>query len=87
MRKIILMMPVSAGGFIEGPERELDWHEADSEPHRHFNEQLTAMGAFLTGRVTCELMAGVWPALGSRETWPIPGLAGQLRADCPRCDP
>ena len=24
MRKIILMMPVSADGFIEGPGRELD---------------------------------------------------------------
>ncbi len=45
MRKIILMMPVSADGFMEGPERELGWHKADSELHRHFNEQLTAMGA------------------------------------------
>ena len=34
MRKIILMMPVSAGGFIEGPEREFDWRKAD-ELHRH----------------------------------------------------
>jgi hypothetical protein len=31
MRKIILMMPVSADGFIEGPERELDWHKVDDE--------------------------------------------------------
>ncbi len=87
MRKIILMMPVSAGGFIEGPERELDWHKADSELHRDFNEQLATLAAFLTGRVTCELMAGVWPALGSRETWPTRGPAGQLRAGWPRCDP
>jgi hypothetical protein len=27
MRKVILMMPVSVDGFIEGPERELDWHK------------------------------------------------------------
>lgn len=26
MRKIILMMSVSLDGFIEGPDRELDWH-------------------------------------------------------------
>ena len=26
MRKIILMMSVSIDGFIEGPNRELDWH-------------------------------------------------------------
>jgi dihydrofolate reductase len=61
MRKIILMMSVSLDGFIEGPNRELDWHMVDDELHRHFNEQLSAMGAFLNGRVTYELMAGFWP--------------------------
>ena len=61
MRKIILMMSVSLDGFIEGPERELDWHMVDDELHGHFNEQLRAMGAFLNGRVTYELMAGFWP--------------------------
>src|SRR5437588_9309193 len=33
----------------------------DDELHRHFNEQLGAMSAFLNGRVTYELMAGFWP--------------------------
>src|SRR5713101_1030954 len=61
MRKIILMMSVSLDGFIEGPNRELDWHRVDDELHGHFNEQLSAMGAFLSGRVTYELMAGFWP--------------------------
>jgi hypothetical protein len=31
MRKIILMMPVSGGGFIEGSEHELDRHKAGDE--------------------------------------------------------
>lgn len=61
MRKIILMMSVSLDGFIEGPQRELDWHMVDDELHSHFNEQLSAMGAFLNGRVMYELMAGFWP--------------------------
>lgn len=61
MRKIILMMQVSLDGFFEGPHREIDWHMIDDELHRHFNEQLRTMGAFLHGRVTYELMAGVWP--------------------------
>jgi dihydrofolate reductase len=61
MRSIILMMSVSLDGFIEGPDRELDWHMVDDELHSHFNEQLSAMGAFLNGRVTYELMAGFWP--------------------------
>ena len=61
MRKIILMMSVSLDGFVEGPERELDWQLVDDELHGHFNEELGAMGAFLDGRVTYELMAGFWP--------------------------
>ena len=61
MRKIILMMSVSLDGFFEGPDRELDWHMVDDELHAHFNDQLSAMGAFLDGRVSHELMAGFWP--------------------------
>jgi dihydrofolate reductase len=61
MRKIVLMMSVSLDGLIEGPNREIDWHRVDDELHTHFNEQLKAMGAFLDGRVTHELMAGFWP--------------------------
>jgi dihydrofolate reductase len=55
------MMSVSLDGFIEGPNRELDWHLVDDELHGHFNEQIGAMGAFLNGRVIYELMAGFWP--------------------------
>jgi dihydrofolate reductase len=61
MRKVIWMMSVSLDGFMEGPDREIDWHLVDDELHRHFNEQLGAMGAFLDGRVTYELMAQYWP--------------------------
>ena len=35
MRKIVLMMSVSLDGFIEGPNREIDWHMVDDELHRH----------------------------------------------------
>ena len=62
MRKLILMMSVvSLDGFIEGPNRELDWHLVDDELHRHFNEVLGSMGGFLSGRVIHELMAAFWP--------------------------
>jgi dihydrofolate reductase len=58
---IVLMMSISLDGYIEGPDREIDWHVVDDELHRHFNEQLAKMGGFLSGRVTWELMAGYWP--------------------------
>ena len=61
MRKIILMMSVSLDGFFEGPDHELDWKIVDDELHSHFNEQLAAMGGFLDGRITYQLMAGFWP--------------------------
>jgi len=61
MRKIIVWMMVSIDGLFEGPDGDLDWHMVDDELHRYFNEQLGAMGAFLDGRVTYELMAQFWP--------------------------
>ena len=61
MRKIILLMSVSVDGFFEGPDGSLDWQLVDDELHQHFNDELGAMGAFLDGRVTYQLMAGFWP--------------------------
>ena len=55
------MMSVSLDGFMEGPDRSIDWHLVDAELHAHLNEWLSAAGAFLDGRVTWELMAGFWP--------------------------
>ena len=34
------MMSVSLDGYIEGPNREIDWHMVDDELHYHFNQQL-----------------------------------------------
>ncbi|MFF2410978.1 dihydrofolate reductase family protein [Streptomyces sp. NPDC058092] len=85
MRKIVLMMSVSLDGFIEGPGREIDWHLVDDELHRHFNEQLRAMGGFLDGRVTYELMAGFWPTADSdpSSAGPVAEFAGIWR-DMPK---
>ncbi|MEU4492010.1 dihydrofolate reductase family protein [Streptomyces sp. NPDC023998] len=85
MRKIILSMSVSLDGFIEGPDREIDWHMVDDELHNHMNEQLRPMGAFLSGRVTYELMAGFWPTADSdpSSTGPMVEFAGIWR-DMPK---
>lgn len=61
MRKLVLMMSISVDGFMEGPNRELDWQLVDVEVHNEFNQVLAGMGAFLDGRVTYEMMAAYWP--------------------------
>lgn len=61
MGKIVLTMSVSLDGFLEGPDREIDWHTVDDELLEHFNEWLGAASAFLDGRVTWELMDAYWP--------------------------
>jgi dihydrofolate reductase len=72
MRKIIWMMSVSLDGFMEGPNRELDWQLIDDELHNHFNEWLGRMGAFLDGRVTYELMSEYWPTADADPASPAP---------------
>lgn len=72
MRRIVVSMSVSLDGFMAGPNGELDWHRVDDELHRHFNERLGAMSAFLGGRVSYELMAGFWPTADADPTSPEP---------------
>ena len=75
------MMSVSLDGFMEGPNRELDWHMVDDELHREFNDRLRGMSAFLEGRVTYELMADFWPTADSdpNSTAPMVEFAGIWR--------
>lgn len=61
LRKLVWMMSVSVDGYMEGPNREIDWHMVDDELHRHLNGWLAEAGGFLEGRVTYELMAQFWP--------------------------
>src|SRR5437899_12266212 len=61
MGKVVLMLSISLDGYFEGPNHEIDWHLVDDELHAHFNEEMSAVGAFLEGRVTYELMAEFWP--------------------------
>ncbi|MFI8825476.1 dihydrofolate reductase family protein [Streptomyces sp. NPDC053431] len=59
--KIVLFMSVSLDGYIEGEEHDISWHRVDEELHRHLNEELAAMGGFLSGRRTHQLMEDFWP--------------------------
>jgi len=74
MRRVVLLISISLDGFIEGPNREIDWHVVDDELHRHFNDELRDAGAFLDGRVTYELMAAAWPTADADPTAPAPAV-------------
>ena len=55
-------MLVSLDGFIEGPERELDWFR-DGDPcfERYCDEMIDSVGVALYGRRAYELMEQYWP--------------------------
>jgi dihydrofolate reductase len=61
MRKLIFSIPITLDGFIEGPNRELDWVIADNDLHEYYAEMLNNADLILYGRVTYELMVNYWP--------------------------
>lgn len=61
MRKVIYSMIVSLDGFIEGPNRAIDWSAPDEELHQYINDQERAIDTHLYGRRMYEIMVGYWP--------------------------
>lgn len=62
MKKVIFQMSISLDGYVEGPNREIDWHIVDDEFNSYAVETLTAAEVLIMGRKTYELMAAFWPA-------------------------
>jgi dihydrofolate reductase len=65
MGRLIYSMSVSLDGFVETPDRSLDWVRVDEEFHGVFNDEARAMSAFLYGRRMYELMSAYWPTAES----------------------
>ena len=85
MRKIIMVMQVSLDGFFEGPDRDISWHMVDDELHRHMNEKLAPMGAFLEGRVVYQLMEDYWPTADKDpDISPVMAEFAQIWRDMPK---
>jgi dihydrofolate reductase len=55
-------MMMSLDGLMEGPNRELDWHNTDDEFARFVKEMEKTTGSMIFGRVTYEMMAQYWPS-------------------------
>jgi dihydrofolate reductase len=63
MAKLIMWNMMTLDGLIEGPNREIDWHEHvwGEELKAYSKDVGRAAGGLLFGRVTYRLMAGYWP--------------------------
>ncbi len=61
MGRLTYSMSVSLDGFVETPDRSLDWVKVDEELHSLFNDEARAMSTFLYGRRMYELMTDYWP--------------------------
>jgi dihydrofolate reductase len=62
MGKLIVSMMTSLDGFIEGPNRELDWTLEGPEFVEYCEDMMERTEAMLFGRVSYEMMARYWPA-------------------------
>jgi dihydrofolate reductase len=69
MRKVIYSI-MSLDGFIEGPNRELDWVIIDEELHKYVNDQEGAIDTHLYGRRTYEVMVNFWPTADTNPSAP-----------------
>ena len=81
MRKLIMWNLMSLDGFIEGPNRDLSWHNDvwGPELEQLSIEQGKEIGALLFGRVTYELMAGYWPTAPEERDYRLHECAAQIR--------
>jgi dihydrofolate reductase len=78
MRKIIVSNMVSIDGYIEGPNRELDWHVVDEDFMKYSEEMLNSVDTILFGRVTYEMMASYWTAPEAKINYPF--TAGKMNS-------
>ena len=76
MRKIIVSNMVTADGFFEGLDHELDWHRVDSEFNEYSADLLNSVDTLLFGRVTYEGMLSYWTTPAVIATDPI--IAGHM---------
>ena len=72
MSNVVVMQSISLDGYVEGPNREIDWHKVDEELHTYINGTFADTGAFLEGRVTFEMMQEYWTTADEDPAAPAP---------------
>ncbi len=72
MRKLFSFNMVTLDGFFEGPNGDIDWHNADNEEFNEFAiEQTSSVDTLIFGRKTYQLMASYWPTEVAIDSDPI----------------
>lgn len=66
MRRLIVSMMVSVDGFIEGPNKELDYFTDDDQLMDYFDSIIDDAELFIYGRKSYELMIQYWPTATGR---------------------
>lgn len=76
MRTLFWQINTTLDGFMEGPNRELDFTAGFADPdfERYASEMLQSIGGMILGRVTYQLFSGYWPSA----TGPDADLMNQL---------
>jgi dihydrofolate reductase len=67
MRKLRWQMMMSLDGFMEGPNREIDWFVTDDEFQQYILEMGKSIDTIVFGRVTYQMMAQYWPSSNQPE--------------------
>lgn len=62
MSKLIVSMMTSIDGFIEGPDRALDWTIESPDFNAYCDDMLNNADTMLFGRVSYDMMVRYWPA-------------------------
>lgn len=78
MRKLCAFNLISADGYFEGPDHELDWHNVDEEFNVFAIKQLDESDTLLFGRVTYQMMESYWTTPMAIEDDPI--VAGKMNS-------
>ncbi len=72
MRKLFSFNMVTLDGFFEGPNGEIDWHNADNQEFNEFAiEQTGEADTLVFGRKTYQMMASYWPTETAISSDPI----------------
>jgi dihydrofolate reductase len=72
MRKIIVFNSVTVDGYFADMNGDMSWaNNEDAEFNAFVEDNASAGGELLLGRITYELMAGFWPTPFAIEKYPV----------------